>query len=140
SRGIRPIYVGPPEHAPPTRGSVDHKRALLLQAWYYFVDGRVAHDDGTPGTDPADLLEYFQELGVDRELLSLMQGAVMECGYEFPLEIVPVMTAESLVGDSFFMVVDDDAHQKTDDNELLTEERYRAACEREARSLLYNIE
>lgn len=54
--------------------------------------------------------------------------------------MMPVMTAESTVDDGFFMTVDDDAYARIDEDERLTEERYRAACEREARSLLYDIE
>ena len=42
--------------------------------------------------------------------------------------------------DGFFMAVDDDAYARIDEDERLAEERYRAACELEARSLLYDIE
>jgi len=41
---------------------------------------------------------------------------------------------------TFFMAVDDDIYARIDEDERLAEERYIAACEREAQSLLYDIE
>lgn len=61
-------------------------------------------------------------------------GQVGEYNRGGPFEKLRILEEEG----AFFMAVDDDVYARIDEDERLTEERYNAACEREARRLLHD--